>query len=112
MPGGLDPHFSHLCRSYQALCSSCASPNVCFPYCVATGIEGVTAGPDGASALLFPNLNRAGFLSAQPDNDDLALMFVMALVAALRAMHGAWLVHGDLCNSNVMWRLSGDGGSV
>lgn len=112
MPGGLDAHFSHLCRSYQALCSSRASPYVCFPFCVATGIEGATAGPAGASALLFPNLKAAGFRCGLPDKIDLARMYVTALVAALRAIHGAGLIHGDVYISNVMWRLSGDGGSV
>ncbi|KAK1860230.1 hypothetical protein I4F81_002819 [Pyropia yezoensis] len=112
MPGGLVAHFSHLYRAFQTLYSSPASPHVCFPFCVATGIESATAGPAGASALLFPNLKAAAFRCSLPDKIHVARIYVTALVVALRAIHGAGLIHGDVHVSNVMWRLSADRGSV
>lgn len=112
VPGGLDAHFAHLCRAYQALYSSCASPYVCFPFCVATGIESATAGSAGATALLFPNLTSAGFRCCLPDKVHVARLYVAALASAVRAIHGAGLIHGDVYVSNVMWRLSSSGGRV
>lgn len=111
-PGGLDAHVFHLYRAYQALYSSCASLYVCSPFCFATGISSAMAGPGGASALLFPSLKSAGFRYCLPDKIHHVHLYVVALVSALRAIHGAGLVHGDLYISNVMWRMSADGGSV
>lgn len=107
-PGGLDAHVLHMYRAYQALYSSCASRYVCFPFCYAAGIKSATAGPSGASALLFPNLKSSGFRCCLPDKIHLARLYTAALFSALRAIHGAGLVHGDVYISNVMWRLSAD----
>jgi len=91
-------------RVFRKLYNSPASCVVCFPICFTTGICLPRTENGVLSALLFPNLKRDGYRCGLPADLPTARMYVLALKAAVAALHEAGVIHGDMYVSNIMWR--------
>lgn len=104
--GSRSKSLMHVMQIFAHLHSSVAATVVCFPLGMYNRLKSEPYSIEERTFLAFPNLEDAGYSVYPPVEENEVQLFLSQLRSAVRLLHEAGVVHGDLYVTNIMWNGS------